>query len=354
MGKSIFIDIKDKEIATYILNIKQKSVDILDTRKYPLSGKADYKLDTAGEDFGNAYVSFPLSALNFRVIDLPFSDNNRIREVLPFELDGVILSGLDKIVFDNVIIGSRDNKHQVLVVYLEKTFIREILEKLKKYNLDPLIITSLELRDVLKNFSIEKLFLPSNLDDADRIALAIEEVKKPTINLRRDEFVYTKDIEKTKKALRITAFLFALLIFIISSDVLLKIYHIRNEVAFLKGEIQRVYKEIFPEEKNILNELYQLKSHLKVLKEKEDLLIGISPLKLLHELSEIDRGGVVFNEVIFDRQTLTMKGETSSLGDIQGLKNKLDQIFTDVNISDSRTSVEGKIIFTITAKEKKN
>ncbi len=75
---------------------------------------------------------------------------------------------------------------------------------------------------------------------------------------------------------------------------------------------------------------------------------------MLHELSEIDRGGVVFNEVIFDRQTLTMKGETSSLGDIQGLKNKLDQIFTDVNISDSRTSVEGKIIFTITAKEKKN
>ncbi len=354
MGKSIFIDIRDKEIATYIFNIKQKSVDILDTRKYPLSGKSDYELGTAGEDFGNTYVSFPLSALNFRVIDLPFSDNERIREVVPFELDGVILSGLDKIVFDNVIIGSRDNKYQVLVVYVEKTLIREILEKLKKYNLDPLIITSLELRDVLKDFSIEKLFLPSNLDDADRIAIAIEEVKKPTINLRRDEFAYTKDIERTKKALKITAFLLALLIFIISSDVLLKIYHIRNEVAFLKGEIRRVYKEIFPDEKNIVNELHQLKSHLKALKEKEDLLIGVSPLKLLLELSQIDRGRVVFNELIFDRRNLTMKGEASSLGNIQELKNKLEHVFTDVNISDSRTSIEGKIIFTMTAKEKKN
>lgn len=349
MSKSIFIDIKDQEIATYIF----KRFEILDTRKYPLLGKTDFELDIINNNFENAYVSFPLNFLNFRIIDLPFSEEDRIKEVLPFELDGIILGGTDKVIFDDIIIGSSDNRCQVLAVYVEKAFIRDILEKLKRYNFDPLIITSLELRSILKDFTIEKLLSPIRLQDEDRIALAAEEIKKPTINLRRDEFAYTRDIERTKKTLRVTAFLVILLIFVLSADLLLKIYSTRNEIAFLKGEMRRIYKEFFPEEKNIVNEIHQIKSHLKALKEKEDYFIGVSPLNLLRDLSMIDRARVVFNELIFDKEILTMRGEATSLGDVQELKDKLEQIFKDVNISDSRTSVDGKIVFTINAKERK-
>ena len=62
-------------------------------------------------------MSLPLSSLNFRVIDLPFSDKDRIREILPFELDGMILGGAEKVVFDDIIVGTSDNKYQVLAVY---------------------------------------------------------------------------------------------------------------------------------------------------------------------------------------------------------------------------------------------
>ncbi len=353
MSKSIFIDIKDHEIATYIFDIKQKGFEILDTRKYPFSGKTDFELNVVGKDFENTYISFPMSALNFRVIDLPFSNKDRIREILPFELDGIILGGVDKVVFDDIIIGSSDNRCQVLAVYVEKAFIRDILEKLKTYNVDPLIITSLELRSILKDFTVERLLSPIRLQDEDRIALAAEEIKKSTINLRRDEFAYTRDIERTKKSLRVTALLFILLIFVLSADLLLKIYFTRNEIASLKGKMRSIYKEFFPEEKNILNEIHQFKSHLKILKEKEDYFIGISPLNILLDLSMIDRTGIVFNELVLDKETLTMRGETSSFSDIQELKNRLGQVFKDVDVSDSRTSIEGKIVFTITAKEKK-
>jgi type II secretory pathway component PulL len=353
MSKSIFIDVKEEEIVTYIFDIKQERYELKDTKRYPLSGKNDYQLDTINENIETAYVSLPLSVLNFRVIELPFSNKDRIREVLPFELDGIILGGSDRVVFDDIIIGSSDNRCQVLAVYVEKTFIREILEKLKTYNIDPLIITSLELRHTIKDFTIEKLLSPIHLQNEDRIAFAVEEIKKPSINLRRDEFAYTRDIERTKKTLRITAVLVILLIFVLSADLLLKIYSTRNEIASFKKEIRRTYQEVFPEEKNIINEIHQFKSHMKVLKEKEAYFVGINPLNLLLKLSQIDREGVVFNELVIDREILTMKGEASSLSNIQELKNKLEQFFVDVNISDSKASVQGKMLFTVTAKEKK-
>ncbi len=353
MRKSIFIDIKDGELDTYIFEVKQGGYEIKDSKKYPMTEKHDFSIDRATEDIENAYLSLPLSSLNFRVIDLPFSDKDKVREVLPFELEGMILGGSDKVIFDNIILGASDNRYHVLAVYIDKTVIKDILEKLKSYNLDPEFITSIELKNMLKDFSLAKLLTPPvELEDKYRLALAIEEIKTPTINLRRDEFSYTRDIEKMKKSLRVTAVLVILLILALTSDLLLKIVSTRHEIASLKNEMRKNYRKIFPEEKNIMNELYQLKAHMKELKNKEEFFIGVNPLNLLLNISQIDKQGIVFNEVIADRGKLTLKGEAPSLSDIQKIKVKLERLFDDVNISDSRASTQGYMLFTITAKER--
>ncbi len=111
-----------------------------ETRKYPVSNRFDFSIDKVTEDVENAYLSLPVSGLNFRVIDLPFSDKDRVREVLPFELDGIILGGTDRVIFDCVVLGSSDDKYQVLAVYIEKDSIREILARLKSFNLDPVFV----------------------------------------------------------------------------------------------------------------------------------------------------------------------------------------------------------------------
>jgi len=352
MGKSIFIDIKEGELDTYIFEVKQGRYEIKDSKKYPVAEKHDFSIDRATEDIENTYLSLPLTSLNFRVIDLPFSDKDKIRQVLPFELDGMILERSDKVIFDNIILSAADNKYHVLAVYIDKTVIKDILEKLKSYNLDPEFITSIELKNMLKDFSLAKLLTPAKLEDKDRLELAIEEIKTPTINLRRDEFSYTRDIEKIKKSMRVTALLGILLILVLSSSLLLKIVSTRQEIAFLKDEMRKNYREIFPEEKNIMNEIYQLKAHMKELKNKEEFLIGINPLNLLLNLSQIDKQGIAFNEVIADRGKLTLKGEAPSLSDIQKIKVKLEHLFDGVNISDSRASTQGYMLFTITAKER--
>jgi type II secretory pathway component PulL len=352
MRKSLFIDIKEGELNTYLFEIKQNKFEIKENKKYPIPDKYDFSLDGMIEDIENTYLSLPISSLNFRVIDLPFTDKDKIREVLPFELDGMILSGSDEVIFDDVILSTSGDTYRVLAVYVEKPVMKNILEKLKSYHIDPVFVTSIELKNMLKDFSLAKLLAPAELGDGDRVALAVEEMKTPTINLRRNEFLYTRDIKKIKKSLRVTAVLLISLMLVLSTDILVKILSTRHEITSLKNDMRKTYQEIFPEEKNIMNELYQLKAHMKELKNKERVFIGVNPLNLILKLSQIDRQGVVFNEVVAEREKFTLRGEAPSLSDIQKIKVELERLFDEVNISDSKASAQGQMLFTITAKER--
>lgn len=352
MGKSLFIDIKDDELSTYIFEVRGNKYDLKESGRFPVSEKYDFALDAIPDGIENAYLSLPLSSLNFRIIELPFSNKDRIREILPFELDGMILGGSESVIFDDVVVGASGDKNQVLAVYMEKHRMKNILEKLKASNVDPVCVTSIELKNSLGDFTLAKLLSPVMLKGEDRVALALEEMKAPTINLRRDEYSYTKDIERTNKSLRITAVFLTLIALVISSDILFKVVTTRSEIASLKNEMRKMYQDVFPGEKNIMNELYQLKSHMKDLSSKADAFLGVSPLALLLKLSALDMQGAVMNEITVDKDNISLKGEARSLSDIQKLQDRLKQVFDGVNITDSRASVQGKMMFTITAREK--
>jgi type II secretory pathway component PulL len=353
MNRICFFDIKEKELGKYTVEVTGNRHEIKEQREFPLSDTYDLPIDAVSENMETVYLSLPLSSLNFRVLDLPFSDKERVQEVLPFELDGMILGGAEAVIFDAVTVGRTDNTFQVLAVYIEKNRLRDILEKLRAHGIDPVCVTSLELKHAVLGFSLSKLVPPVFIKNDERIALAIEEMKNPTVNLRRDEFSYTRDIEKTRKSLKITAVLFIMIVLILSADVLFRILSSRQEIALLRNEIRKSYLEIFPGEKNIVNELYQLKSHTKELKGREDVFIGAKPLNVFSELAQVEREGARFNEVTIDRENISLRGEAGSLSTVQQLQEKLKKYFDEVSISDSKASVPGKMLFTITAKERK-
>lgn len=353
MGKSLFIDLREKEVHTYLFDSRGSSHTIRGTGAYPVSGQYEFSLPDGAADTDYAYLSLPLSCLNFRVIELPFSDRDRIREVLPFELEGMILSGPDRVIFDNVVLGSADQKFRVLAVYMEKDVLKKILGNLRSYGIDPIVVTCLDLREKTKDFSLPDLLTPAGTDPQERVDPAIEEMRKPLINLRRGEFSYTRDIEQSKKSLRLTAALTALLIIVLSATILLKIISARSEASAIKNSIRKEYKDIFPDDRNIVNELYQIKSRMKELRGREDVFVGINPLDLLLKLSAIERQGIVFNEITEDRVNIVLKGEAQSLSDIQQIKDRLESILGDVTIADSKTSGRNTMLFTITAKEKR-
>jgi hypothetical protein len=93
---------------------------------------------------------------------------------------------------------------------------------------------------------------------------------------------------------------------------------------------------------------------MKELKTNEELYVGINPLATILKISDIDRQGVVLHEISMDRENMIFKGEAPSLTDVQKMKDRMDALFEGVAISDSKSSAQGRLLFTITAGEKKS
>lgn len=353
MNRIFFIDIQERVLARYVFEAKGGGYTVEDKKEFPLPDPFDIPADVS-EKMETVYLSLPLGSLNFRVLDLPFSDTERIREVLPFELDGMILGGAERVIFDTVVIGKTDGAYQVLAIYIEKKRLRTILDKLNVHGIDPVCVTSLELGHVLQGFSPSKLVPLVSIPDDERMVLAGEEIKRPTVNLRRNEFSYTRDTEKTRKSLTMTVVLCAMIALILGAAVLYKIAVSGREIMLIKNEMRKSYLELFPGERNVMNELHQIKAHLRELRGREGVFIGMKPLDLLSDLASIEREGAVFYEMSMEKEKLTFRGEAGSFSEVQRLQEKLKKYFDEVAISDSKASVQGKTLFTITAKEKES
>jgi hypothetical protein len=89
---------------------------------------------------------------------------------------------------------------------------------------------------------------------------------------------------------------------------------------------------------------------MREIKEKGDALLGVYPLQFLLDLSQKTVQGVAFNEIGLDRDLSTMKGEASSMDDIDKMKTRLSASRANVSVSDIKPLPTGKILFTVVAK----
>ena len=314
------------------------------------------------QDVNEFYVSVPAALLDFRILRFPFADKEKIAEVIPLELSNLIIRGPDEIVFDSIVLGGSDMSVDVLVVYIGKEVLQSILADLAQRNIDPRIVTSLDLRPPAgdMNGSGREQFLnslglrlndPLPWDHAHRISAAGQEILEPTLNLRRGSFVYTKDAVKTGKALRMTVVLALLLAFITHANVLFQVLMIKNESSVIARQMRFLYGSLFPGEKRTIDELYQLKSHIKESRERENLLSGIAPLRLLKGLSISMEANVVYTDISLEKGLIKMKAEARSMDDLSKIQKRLSDFLTGVVITDIKPAAQGKVLFTVIAKD---
>ncbi len=302
-------------------------------------------------------LSLPLSLLNFRVLKLPFDDREKLLKVIPFELENLIMESADAVVFDAVVLGGSGETFDVLVTYVGKGVLKEILEECASQGMDPEFVTSLELRAALKGGPgdiAQRLVNPEGLGSDDRIRMAGAELLSRTVNLRTGPFAYTRDLEKTRKTLKVTVTLLILLALMINAHLAFGIITSKVEASSLRRELRNAYAGLFPSEKKITDELYQMKAHMKEIKEKGDALIGVQPLQYLLDLSQKTVPGILFYEISLDKDLVTMKGEASSMGDVDRAKTRLSEVLKDVSVSDIKPSTGGKTLFTLVAKGRKS
>ncbi len=352
MGRIALFDLREEKLSISIL--EKKSHAVVSLHAVPLSGgNYSFVLDENVAGIDETYLSLPLGLLNFRIIELPFSEMKKVMELLPFELDGLILGGSGDIVFDACLLSNGNGRSKVLVAYLRKEVLRAILENLKSYGIDPRAVFSLELGHAVaasKESFANNLLMPVPLENDERLDIAVRELKKPTVDFRKDEFAHTADSDKVKKSLRATAVLAVLLLILFLADITMNIISYRRENQDLRDDIRKTYQAMFPGEKKITSETYQLKAHLKELKDKEGSFAGVSPLEALRALTRISGPGVSLGEISVEKDIIILKGECPSLSDIQKIKSELEDILTGVSISDTKPSSGNKTFFTITAK----
>ncbi len=314
----------------------------------------------AGElpEVEEAFVSLPLDALDYRVLELPFSEPERVREVLPFELDGLILGGTESAAIDAVVLGEAEGgKHRVLAAYVQKDALARLIEGLSALGVDPRAITCLELANAVRAAEGGEdmgraLLEPPALEESERPALALKEAENPTINLRRGEFAYTRDAERARRSFRFTAGLLIAILLIVSGDIAVKAAKVRKETARVSEDIISTYKGAFPAEKpgTAQGLAYKMKARLKEMREKDRALKAVSPLGFLMKLQETSPEGLAYTDITLDREFVVLKGEAQSLSGVEQAKSSLEGFLAEVKISETGQSVKDKVAFTITAK----
>jgi general secretion pathway protein L len=83
------------------------------------------------------YVALPGDALSIRALELPFTDQRKIDQVIGYELEGQIVHSLDDVVFDHVTVRSGDEGSSVLAVAARRDYIVSWLDALKAEGIDP-------------------------------------------------------------------------------------------------------------------------------------------------------------------------------------------------------------------------
>ena len=348
-----FIDLSKDKLIVYSLG--RDSVVRMEIASAPVGEDYSFDLQFVPAGLEESCLSLPLDLLDFRVLELPFSDVSKIRELLPYELDSLVLGGASGVVFDVHLLGESDGKSRVLVAFLHKETLRAILKGLKASGLDPRTVTSVELSHVLATASSEedlmrRLTTPVTLEAEARLQQAAREADNPSINLRRGELAYTADTEKTRKSLKVTAVLAILVLIIVLSDLSFMTISLHRKNRAIGEEMRSTYLSLFPHEKRITSETYQLKAHIKELKDRESSFTGISPLETMLELTRISRPGTKLTEITMDRDAIVLKGECPSLSDVQTIRDELQGVMKDVTISDTKPSSQNTTLFTLTGK----
>lgn len=351
--KTGFIDWTGSGLALYIFE-KNGSVYTLTEKEYiTLDGEPDPSNLAPFVKAGiqNIHLSVPLDLLTLREQDFPFDDRDKISDTIAFELEGILLGSTDDYSIDHVLIESDSSGgSKVLAVCLEKKKLQGIIDMFSSAGLDPKVITSLDI--CISGGRTEDLFEETISDRDARAAAAAKLIPSPPINLRQDETAYTGDIERFRIKMRFTAFLVIVLLTILGLTTSIILITEKNKHKILTAKTERAYRNIFPEDKRIIDLERQLTGNMKRLEKKKAALMGVPVLDILRIVAELKNSGITLNEFTANSNNIIIKGTAGSFEDVDSLKNELSTVFQGVKVMDSGASVSSEINFTIMMQEK--
>ena len=349
-----FIDWTEGKLSQYVFEKKGSQITLSETLSVPLDGELNQSsLDSLVKaDIEHVYLSVPVHLLTLRELSFPFSDKNKIKDTISYELEGILLGDVGNYSIDYIVKESSEHGSNVLAACMEKEKIRDIVALFLSAGLEPVAITCIDLRLFGKDINI--LFENPPLEEETRTEAAREELTHVSINLRQDELAYKGAIERIKKSLRMTGVLIVLLLLILGADMIVKLISLKKENGTVTQEINTLYRNTFPGEVKIIDAVRQFKGNLNSLMEKKKILVGMPVLDILLNISKHKKNNITLNELKLDEQNIIIKGDALSFENVDELKNAHLLSFKDVRVIDSRASPDKKITFSIIMREKRH
>lgn len=194
--------------------------------------------------------------------------------------------------------------------------------------------------DILKQQTPPPSWIPFVMDNA--LSLALMEIEGAKgFNFRKGPFALKKYWEENKKNLIQTGVFFVLLLSLGWFNVFLDSYFMGKRLDRLNHEIRGIFTSTFPEVKNIVDPVQQMKVKIQEAK-KNALLPGetekqIKAIDILNTISkaipkDVD---VTLKRFVMGSESVNISGDTDSFNSVDNIKSKLEQaeIFKKIVIS---------------------
>lgn len=350
--KAGFIDWTGEELHLYISEKKGGRYNLVDTISTPFECELNQEvlspLTRTNVEF--IYLSLPADMLSIRELEFPFADRKKIKDTIAYELEGILLGSASNYSIDYIISGYLESGSKVMAICIEKTKLKEIIDTFSSAGIEPRVITSVDLR--LSNGRSEKLLEHSPYKKEDRIENVLDELAKPSINLRQGEFAYKGEIEAFKKTFRLTSVLALILVLIFSTNTALRLTSLKDEYTQLSKEIMDIYLKTFPADKKNVDPVRQFRGNLNELMKKKTLFGGVSAIDILRNIADLKDKNIILYEFSGGEESILIKGTALSFEDVESFRDSLSSLFNDVRVMDSIASDNKKISFTIVMKER--
>ncbi len=279
----------------------------------PLEGVNDYVLILNDE------------AVHMRYLELPFTEEDKLREVVPYELMELTTYPPEDIVFSALPVQA---KGLVLVGYTERQPLEDLLNTLQRQGIEVQRVTALEFYQELARAE------GRSIAREDRQDLIKEELLDGRIDFLRGTIGYERRLLQFRALFNATLRLAIVLALALASVLALKWYPLKVRA----GQLSEIKKEIFTKIKpgaKAVAPVYQLKAEIRHMKETLQSLSSVEVLEDLTRLSEVWPEALKAEEIEIKPEGILIKGYAEGLSQIETLKAHLEKGFPEVSVIES-------------------
>jgi len=310
----------------------------------------------AGVRGARVFLDVPLKDLHVRFVDLPLSERDKVRDVLPFEAEGLFLSPLDAMVLDVHPLGRKNGSaYRYLVVGGNTQVLKTHIGRLAEAGFDPDVIGSSDLAALVDAEGGDPdplALLNPTLDDDLRAAYVAGVVSSGGLSLRRGDLAETEKHRQQVRTRRKMVVLAVVFLGMLLANWGVRFWTIHTENNALEDDIRTVFRKIDPRNRQVEDEVYQARLAIKALDERVEALQGVPVLDALLSLSKAkkDQPRIVLKELRIREDHVTATGMAPSFGAVEKYRDSIaGEGMGTSRILESTVIQEGEVRFTIAA-----